>query len=72
MELDKIAQIITTKDALIAYMIVGCVAIFETVVIMELAKRVGSLRKLFSMTALISKDRSRNTSNKRGKTANRI
>ena len=72
MGLDKIAQIITVQDVLLAYIVVSCIACAETVFIVELAKRVGGLRTLLIMAADKSQKRSHKTSNNGDETANSV
>ena len=49
MGLDKIAQIVTTEQALIAYIVMACIAAIEAGIILGLSRRVGSIKKLFSI-----------------------
>jgi hypothetical protein len=62
---DTITQIITTKDAFIAFMVMAGIAAIEAGIIGGLATRVGSLRKLFRITASIADKRAHDADKKR-------
>ena len=52
--LDKIAQIVTTKEVLIAFIVVSGIAAMEAGIIGGLVTRVGGFRKLWELTSSIT------------------
>jgi hypothetical protein len=65
MGLDKIAEIVTTQQALIALIVMTCFAAIEGGFIGGLISRVGSIKKLFRMMLTISDNPANDTSEKR-------
>jgi len=69
MEFSKIAEILGANFLLIVNGVLIGIVTIETVVLWELAYRMGGLRRLFSHTAKIYNHRINNPSNKRNKSA---
>ena len=68
MLVDKVADILTIKEVLIATMILVAIITVETCIIWELAMRVGTLRRFFSITAEMYKKRRHDAGNKQNNT----
>jgi hypothetical protein len=67
---ELISQFISLNDAFIIIDVLFIIAVIEGVIILNLTERVGSLRKLFKLTASMAKNPINNTSHKETPTRN--